>query len=226
MLSPAPIAAQLKQRGLLPDLAGWQVIFSGLGDTAGRQPPLPLPQRTTLASYWMAICRAARRAGCQADEMTRPDPPARSKTAVPVVPVPAVESVRGPNGATGVSVPSDELFAFDSAVLLPGADGVLGPAGREGPFRAPARHHHRLRVPRRRDARVQPRAVPGPRAGRSCAPGRPRPASPGRSPGSPASARTARRRRPATSPASSTRPSARNCAASSSFSSTRLLPTS
>ena len=124
---PASIAAQLKQRGLLPDLAGWRVIFSGLGDTAGRQPPLPLPQRTTLASYWMAICRAATAAGCQTDEMTRPDPPALSTTPVPVVPVPVVASVRGPNGATGVSVPSDELFAFDSAVLLPGADVVLGP---------------------------------------------------------------------------------------------------
>ena len=124
---PASIAGQLKQRGLLPDLAGWRVIFSGLGDTACRQPPLPLPQRTTLASYWMAICRAAAAAGCQTDEMTRPDPPSRSTTPVPVVPVPAVASVRGPNGATGVSVPSDELFAFDSAVLLPGADGVLGP---------------------------------------------------------------------------------------------------
>lgn len=36
-------------------------------------------------------------------------------------------SVRGPNGATGVSVPSDELFAFGRAVLLPGADSVLRP---------------------------------------------------------------------------------------------------
>ena len=124
---PGSIAAQLKQRGLLPDLAGWRVIFSGLGDTAGRQPPLPLPQQTVLVSYWMAICRAAGAAACQADETTRPDPPSRSTTPVPVVPVPAVLSVRGPNGATGVSVPSDELFAFGSAVLLPGADAVLGP---------------------------------------------------------------------------------------------------
>ena len=124
---PSSIAAQLKQRGLLPDLAGWRVIFSGLGDTAGRQPALPLPQQTTLASYWMAICRAAGAAACQTDETTRPDPPSRSTTPVPVVPVPVVLSVRGPNGATGVSVPSDELFAFDSAVLLPGADAILGP---------------------------------------------------------------------------------------------------
>jgi outer membrane protein OmpA-like peptidoglycan-associated protein len=124
---PGAVAAQLKHRGLLPDLAGWRVIFSGLGDVAGRQPALPLPQQTTLASYWVAICRAAGAAACQTDEMTRPDPPSRSTTPVPVVPVPAVTSVRGPHGAQGVSVPADELFAFNSAALLPGADGVLGP---------------------------------------------------------------------------------------------------
>ena len=124
---PSSIAAQLKQRGLLPDLAGWRVIFSGLGDTAGRQPPLPLPQQTTLVSYWMAICRAAGAAACQTDQTTRPDPISRSTTPVPVVPVPAVLSVRGPNGATGVSVPGDELFAFGSATLLPGADAILAP---------------------------------------------------------------------------------------------------
>ena len=36
-------------------------------------------------------------------------------------------SVRGPNGSHGVSVPSEELFAFNRATLLPGADGILGP---------------------------------------------------------------------------------------------------
>jgi outer membrane protein OmpA-like peptidoglycan-associated protein len=124
---PRSVAAQLQHRGLLPDLAGWHVIFSGLDDTAGRQPPLPLPQRTTLASYWMAICRAAGAAACQTDETIRPDPPSLSTTPVPVIPVPQVVSVRGPDGSHGVSVPSDELFAFNSAALLPGADGVLRP---------------------------------------------------------------------------------------------------
>ena len=124
---PSSVAAQLKHHGLLPDLAGWRVIFSGLGDAAGRQQPLPLPQRTTLASYWMAICHAAGAVACQTDQTTRPDPPSLSTTSVPVIPVPAVLSVRGPNGSTGVSVPADELFAFNSAILLSGADGILGP---------------------------------------------------------------------------------------------------
>lgn len=125
--SPSSVAGQLKSQGLLPSLRGWRVVFSGLGDTAGRQPALPLPQQTTLADYWMAICHAADALACSTDETTRPDPPSRSTTPVPVVPVPVVTSVVGPNGSSGVSVPTDELFAFNSASLLPGADSVLGP---------------------------------------------------------------------------------------------------
>jgi outer membrane protein OmpA-like peptidoglycan-associated protein len=125
--SPASVAAQLKARGLLPALAGWRVVFSGLGDTAGTQPALPLPQRTTLTSYWTAICHAAGATSCRADEMTRPDPPSRSTVPVPAVPVPTVQSVRGPHGSTSVSIPNDELFGFASASLLPGADSILGP---------------------------------------------------------------------------------------------------
>ncbi len=125
--SPSSVADQLKSRGLLPSLRGWRVVFSGLGDTAGRQPALPLPQQTTLTDYWMAICHAAGAMACSTDETTRPDPPSRSTTPVPVVPVPVVTSVVGPNGSWGVSVPTDELFAFNSANLLPGADSILGP---------------------------------------------------------------------------------------------------
>ncbi|MGH3279623.1 MAG: OmpA family protein [Trebonia sp.] len=125
--NPATIAAALKQRGLLPDLTGWRVIFSGLGDTYGRQPALPLPQRATLTGYWLAICHAANAKQCGTDDLTRPDPAPRSTVPVPVVPVPTVTSVTGPKNSTGISVPSDTLFRFGSATLLPGADRVLGP---------------------------------------------------------------------------------------------------
>jgi len=125
--NPAAVAAELKRQGLLPSLAGWKVVFSGLGDTAGRQRALPLPQQTTLTAYWMAICHAAGAASCAADDSTRPGPPPRSSKLVPVVAVPAVVSVTGPRGATGISVPAEEFFAFDSAHLLPGADAILSP---------------------------------------------------------------------------------------------------
>jgi outer membrane protein OmpA-like peptidoglycan-associated protein len=124
---PATVAAKLKQARLLPSLAGWKVIFSGLGDAAGRQPALPLPQQTTLTAYWMAICRAAGAASCATDDTTRPDPAPQGRIPVPVVPIPTVTSVTGPRGATGISVPAEEFFAFNSARLLPGADAILSP---------------------------------------------------------------------------------------------------
>ena len=125
--SPGGVAAELARRGLLPDLSGWQVAFSGLADTTSPQPTLPQPQRTTLIAYWIAICRAAGALTCTADETTRPDPPSRSTTPVPVVTVPRVRSVRGPGVRSGTSVPDDQFFAFGSSRLLPGADRILGP---------------------------------------------------------------------------------------------------
>ncbi len=124
---PATVAAELYKRGLLPDLAGWRVVFSGLGDTTAPQPALPMPQRSTLIAYWIAICHAAHAVSCAADETTRPDPRSRSRIWVPLVEVPSVSSVTGPSGSTGLSVPDDEFFAFGNARLLAGADAVLSP---------------------------------------------------------------------------------------------------
>jgi outer membrane protein OmpA-like peptidoglycan-associated protein len=124
---PSAVAAQLKRRGLLPDLAGLAVVFTGLGDVAGRQPSLPLPQQATLVAYWLAICHAGGAVSCRADDLTRATPQSRSKVAVPVVPVPEVTPVRGPSGSRGISVPDDLLFTIGSARLLPGADSILRP---------------------------------------------------------------------------------------------------
>jgi outer membrane protein OmpA-like peptidoglycan-associated protein len=125
--SPSAVATQLKDRGMLPRLTGWHVVFSGLADTAGDQPPLPLPQRAELTAYWLAICHAAGAASCATDDTTRPYPSSRSTTPVPQVPVPTVVSVRGPHGSVGKSIPADMFFAFNSAKLLPGADAILRP---------------------------------------------------------------------------------------------------
>ena len=124
---PVSAAAALKQRGLLPDLAGWTVIFSGLGETGGRQPALPLPQQTTLASYWLAICHAAGAAACRIDDSPRPVHNSHSTVPVPIVPVPAVQSIIGPHGQQQSMVPADLLFAFNSATLLPEANQYLAP---------------------------------------------------------------------------------------------------
>jgi outer membrane protein OmpA-like peptidoglycan-associated protein len=127
---PRTVAISLSHEGLLPRLAGWHVVFSGLADTGGRQPALPLPQRTVLTSYWLALCQVAGAASCAVDAVTRPEPPARSTTPVPVVAFPQVTSFRGPQGQT-TDVPADAFFPFDSARLLPGADAVLAPLAAE-----------------------------------------------------------------------------------------------
>jgi outer membrane protein OmpA-like peptidoglycan-associated protein len=124
---PRAAALALRRRGLLPSLAGWHVVFSGLGDTAGRQPALPLPERTILTRYWLMLCQVAGAASCSIDGVTRAAPPSRSKVPVPIVDVPRIRSYRGPHGQASTVVPADEFFAFDSARLLPGADAILGP---------------------------------------------------------------------------------------------------
>lgn len=137
--NPHAAAVTLRRRGLLPNLADWHVVFSGLGDTAGRQPAPPLPERTELTRYWLAICQVAGAASCSVDAVTRPDSPPRSTTPVPIVKFPRVTSFRGPHGRSRTTVPADEFFAFNSSRLLPGANGILGPLA------AKARSQH-LRV--------------------------------------------------------------------------------
>ena len=124
---PATAAAILKHRGLLPDLKGWTVIFSGLGETAGRQPALPLPQQTTLAAYWLAICHAAGATACRVDQSLQPLRPSHSTVPVPVVPVPVVRSITGPHQQMKSIVPADLLFRFNSSALVTAADSYLGP---------------------------------------------------------------------------------------------------
>ena len=133
---PQAAAAALSRRGLLPRLTGWNVVFSGLADTAGRQPAPPVPQRAILTRYWLALCRGAGAASCAVDAVTRPDPPSRSTTPVPIVPFPRVTSYRGPRGGQTTNVPADAFFAFNSVRLLPGANTILGPIATQ------AQDHH------------------------------------------------------------------------------------
>jgi outer membrane protein OmpA-like peptidoglycan-associated protein len=123
--SPSAIANELERHGLLPDLAGCKVVFSGLSSTSGDQPAPPLPRQAILDSYWLAICQAAGATSCTTDESTRPEPPSRSTTPVPVVPVPNMTSARGPHNSVITTVPDTLLFALNSTTLLPGADSVL-----------------------------------------------------------------------------------------------------
>ena len=124
---PSSVAAQLKASGLLPDLAGWRVVFVGLGVVAGRQPALPQPQQVTLADYWTAICQASGAASCSVDHSARPQLASHVTGQVPVVPVPVVASVRGPGSTSTTTLPSTLLFPFNGSTLVPSADTILQP---------------------------------------------------------------------------------------------------
>ena len=123
---PLAVAASLNDRGLLPGWLGGMWCSLDWPTPAGSQPALPLPQRTILTSYWLALCQRAGAASCAVDAVTRPESPSRSETAVPVVAFPRVTSFLGPQGQT-TDIPADAFFPFDSARLLPGADAVLAP---------------------------------------------------------------------------------------------------
>ena len=124
---PATVAATLKQRGLLPNLTGWQLTFSGLGDTYGHQPALPLPQRTTLTEYWLAICQAAGASRCGTDDLTRPSPPSRSTTPVPVVSMPAITSVKGPKDSPASACRAMRCSASTARPCSPAPTACSGP---------------------------------------------------------------------------------------------------
>jgi outer membrane protein OmpA-like peptidoglycan-associated protein len=126
LADPAAIAAQLRQRNLLPDLGGWHVLFTSLGATAGAQPPLPKPNRNKVIAYWMAMCTAAGAASCDIDNSQVPATPPAATAAMPIVPIPGVTSVTGPDSTTTYSITDATLgFSADSAALSPAALDLL-----------------------------------------------------------------------------------------------------
>lgn len=130
---PADIVAQLRDRNLLPSgLAGWRVVWVGLGATAGDQAPLPFSERATLKSYWRGICEAAGAVSCDFDD-TRLDNVASGATAeMPLVEVNGVSSVVGPHGEISATI-SDEVLGFEgnsAALSAPGLELIEQFAGR------------------------------------------------------------------------------------------------
>jgi len=125
---PAGLARNLHDRGLLPDLRGRSVTFSGLSRTAGAQPPLGLREQAALRNQWLAICSESG-ASCRTDDTVRSATPPVSRLLLPVVDVPTVTTTPGPAGVETVSVPTPLLFAPDSCELLDGgvAAAVLEP---------------------------------------------------------------------------------------------------
>ena len=113
--------------GLLPDLRGKTVIFSGLGDVAGDQAPVTQRLRTRLVELWLGVCRRAGAAECRVDAERGPGGPV-STVAAPLIAVPPDPALAVPVDATPAvtELPADLLFAPDSADLRPDAVALLG----------------------------------------------------------------------------------------------------
>jgi outer membrane protein OmpA-like peptidoglycan-associated protein len=126
-LTDADLIRQLNERGLLANmLTGWHVLFIGVGDTAGDQPPLTKPARDVLTRYMCTIASAAGAASCDVDR-TPLDAVAPSTTVdTPLVDVPGISSVVGPDGRTTTTIENSALgFGPDSAELSADALTVL-----------------------------------------------------------------------------------------------------
>ncbi|MGH2616269.1 MAG: OmpA family protein [Thermomicrobiales bacterium] len=121
---PAAIPGKLARSGLLPNLEGWHVLWIGLNQTAGNQPKLTQPIRTTNYKYWRSICEATGASSCTFDMAPIDPTPPTTITSSHVVPVPEVRSITGPQPKW--SVPT-ALFGFsgDSAVLGLGSEETL-----------------------------------------------------------------------------------------------------
>lgn len=125
-LGSASLLDEAQDRGLLPDLAGVTVVFSGLGDTAGGQDELPEPLRLRLVEHWLGLCERAGATVCVADD--EPVPAEASTSVVPVVPVAVPVQDPLPFTVTVpvvVALPADITFRPDDAALLPGAHSML-----------------------------------------------------------------------------------------------------
>jgi outer membrane protein OmpA-like peptidoglycan-associated protein len=103
----------------LPDLAGKEVIFTGLGQTAGPQQALPPAWRQALADVWLGICRKFNASSCTYDPERVGGAPV-SRTEAPTVTVGEVVE----QGAS-VHVPNALLFEPNTDQLAPGAREVL-----------------------------------------------------------------------------------------------------
>ncbi|MGH3781059.1 MAG: OmpA family protein [Pseudonocardiaceae bacterium] len=113
--SPDEVIEQLRRTQQLPNLTGMRVVFTGLGDTAPPQQPLPAPARTGLVALWTKIVESA---GGNADVKQAPLPGTRPRDGLPPVTiVPVAERSIGPLPSVTVLRDGTVGFVPDQAVL-------------------------------------------------------------------------------------------------------------
>ena len=135
---PAGVVSFLDRQHDLPHLAGMTVVLTGVGDTAPPQVPLSIGEQDNVTAIWSAIAKAGGATSVRVDPAPLSGPAPSHVPAVLPVPVPVVSSAHGRGGTQYYRVPDVLLFDFDSAILVPGADAVLGPLAQR------ARDRHRL----------------------------------------------------------------------------------
>ncbi|MFE9744399.1 OmpA family protein [Saccharothrix saharensis] len=118
----------------LPELTGKDVIFSGLGQVFGDQPPLPPAARDALVAVWLGICARFHAKSCTNDAEQVPGGASISRAEVPTVDVGGVVH----EGAS-VHLPNSVLFKAGSDELAPGAREVLAEVAEKFDNRTTAR---------------------------------------------------------------------------------------
>ncbi len=116
---------EAQRRGLIPDLAGKSVIFSGLGDVAGPQAELPDQLRRRLAEMWRGLCLRGGASRCDVDQQPLTGAPV-STVPVPLVTVPAQPPLNLPTAfESRLELSADVLFEPDGVALVPEAVNVI-----------------------------------------------------------------------------------------------------
>lgn len=118
----------------LPDLAGKDVVFSGLGQVSGPQRPLPPGAQAALVELWLGICERFGAASCTHDPEPVPPGGALGRVDVPTVDLGEVQ-----HQDALVHMPSSVLFEAGSADLAPGAREVLAEVAKRFDGRTTAR---------------------------------------------------------------------------------------
>ena len=116
MSPPSDLVAFLKQKNLLPPLAGLHVLLSGFGYAQSPQPLLDQAERDNLIAQWEAIVRAS--GGCvTADPTGNTVPAVAGLPPVGVVSLPATPSLAGNCGTLVLSDAGSVGFVVGTAAF-------------------------------------------------------------------------------------------------------------
>ncbi|MGH3799450.1 MAG: OmpA family protein [Pseudonocardiaceae bacterium] len=116
--NPDEIVELLRRTQQLPNLSGIRVVFTGLGDTAAPQQPLPQPARAALVALWTKIVESA-----------------GGKAEVKQAPLPSTRTIDGLPPVTIVPVAAKSIGPLPSLTVL--RDGTVGFVPDQAVFRDP-----------------------------------------------------------------------------------------